>query len=59
MCVKSNRVAKVPEGMAAIRTRELPVLSKREKMDILKITSKILSASVISIFNIRLLNFNE
>ena len=41
-----NRVGKIPDGMAAIRTRELPVLTKREKMDILKITSKILSASV-------------
>lgn len=40
--------------MIALRNRVVPTVSKREKLDIVKLTSKIMSASVIYLFKILL-----
>lgn len=45
---KRNRsVATVPAGIITVRNKNTPFLSKREKMSMLNLTSKIMSATVI------------
>lgn len=54
-----QRTGKIPDGMVVMRNRVLPTVTKREKLDIVKLTSKILSASVSYLKNYILKNHKE